>query len=69
MKPHALCTAHALSLALLQVSLCETKLIRAEKLISGLGGESVRWTAQLQALNVQSNCITGDSLLSAAIVS
>jgi dynein heavy chain len=60
---------HARSHAPLQVSMCETKLIRAEKLISGLGGESVRWTAQLQKLNVQSNSITGDSLLSAAIVS
>ena len=61
--------AHTRSHAPLQVSMCETKLIRAEKLISGLGGESVRWTAQLQKLNVQSNSITGDSLLSAAIVS
>jgi dynein heavy chain len=52
-----------------QVVLCETKLMRAEKLISGLGGESVRWSAQLSLLKTQSEHITSNSLISAAIVS
>jgi dynein heavy chain len=34
-----------------------------------LGGESKRWTAQLQALNAQSDSITGVALMSAAVVS
>ena len=52
-----------------QVVTCETKLARAERLTSGLGGESKRWTAQLQALNAQSDSITGVALMSAAVVS
>lgn len=44
------------------------KLIRAEKLISGLGGEKVRWTELVQSLHETFDNIVGDVLLSSSVV-
>ena len=47
---------------------CEQKLIRAEKLIGGLGGEKDRWTESAKVLGESYIRITGDVLLSSGIV-
>lgn len=47
------------------VHMCTVKLDRAEKLISGLGGEKTRWTAAARALGEQYVKLTGDVLLAA----
>ncbi|CAF0812221.1 unnamed protein product [Brachionus calyciflorus] len=47
---------------------CEQKLIRAEKLIGGLGGEKDRWTENAKLLSEKYYLITGDVLLSAGVV-
>jgi dynein heavy chain len=47
---------------------CEQKLIRAEKLIGGLGGEKSRWTENAKLLGEQYVRITGDVLISAGFV-
>ena len=47
---------------------CEQKLIRAEKLIGGLGGEKDRWTENAKVLGQKYFQITGDVLLSAGVV-
>jgi dynein heavy chain len=47
---------------------CEQKLIRAEKLIGGLGGEKDRWTDNAKNLGQLFYQITGDVLLSAGVV-
>ena len=47
---------------------CEQKLIRAEKLIGGLGGEKDRWTENAKTLGENYIKITGDVLLSAGVV-
>ena len=44
------------------------KLIRAEKLINGLGGEKVRWTELVQNLDETYDNIIGDVLLSSSVV-
>jgi dynein heavy chain len=44
------------------------KLERAEKLISGLGGEKARWSNQIVNLTHTYDHIVGDVLLSAAFV-
>nr|CAH7749860.1 unnamed protein product [Callosobruchus chinensis] len=51
------------------VDLCNNKLIRAQKLIGGLGGEKSRWTAAAEALQVQYDGLAGDILLSCGIIS
>lgn len=51
-----------------QVDMCSKKLQRAETLIGGLGGEKIRWTQAAQDLGVQYENLTGDVLLSSAIV-
>lgn len=51
-----------------QVDLCSKKLERAETLIGGLGGEKIRWTQAANDLGVQYTNITGDVLLSSAVV-
>ncbi|MEW5311651.1 MAG: hypothetical protein WDW38_003347 [Sanguina aurantia] len=48
-----------------EVAMCTIKLDRAEKLISGLGGEKTRWTAAALSLGEQHVKLTGDVLLSA----
>jgi dynein heavy chain len=47
---------------------CEQKLIRAEKLIGGLGGEKDRWTESAKVLGENYIKITGDVLLGAGVV-
>ena len=44
------------------------KLERAEKLISGLGGEKARWMTQIKELEHTYDHIVGDVLLSSAII-
>ncbi|CAD5122382.1 DgyrCDS10813 [Dimorphilus gyrociliatus] len=50
------------------IDLCTKKLERAEKLIGGLGGEKDRWTANAKELGEKYINITGDVLLSSAVV-
>ncbi|GAX77074.1 hypothetical protein CEUSTIGMA_g4520.t1 [Chlamydomonas eustigma] len=52
-----------------EVEQCALKLDRAEKLISGLGGERERWTECAAQLKGQFRCLTGDLLMAAAVVS
>jgi dynein heavy chain len=47
---------------------CEKKLVRAEKLIGGLGGEKDRWTESAKMLGEIYVKITGDVLLSSGVV-
>ncbi|XP_053350493.1 dynein axonemal heavy chain 3 [Clarias gariepinus] len=51
------------------IEMCSQKLIRAEKLIGGLGGEKERWTEAARLLGIKYTNLTGDVLLSAATVS
>jgi len=51
-----------------QVDMCSKKLQRAETLIGGLGGEKIRWTQAANDLGMQYTNITGDVLLSSAVV-
>ena len=44
------------------------KLIRAEKLINGLGGEKVQWTELVQNLDETYDNIISDVLLSSSVV-
>ncbi|CAG9861035.1 unnamed protein product [Phyllotreta striolata] len=52
-----------------EVELCNNKLIRAKKLIGGLGGEKARWGAAAEALQLQYDGIAGDILLACGIIS
>ncbi|KAI1890876.1 hypothetical protein AGOR_G00158120 [Albula goreensis] len=49
-------------------SLCEQRLVRADKLIGGLAGEKVRWAETVQQLEYMVNNVSGDVLLSAGYV-
>eukprot|EP00746_Dinoflagellata_sp_MGD_P145028 gnl/MRDRNA2_/MRDRNA2_77702_c0_seq2.p1 gnl/MRDRNA2_/MRDRNA2_77702_c0~~gnl/MRDRNA2_/MRDRNA2_77702_c0_seq2.p1 ORF type:complete len:2303 (+),score=541.45 gnl/MRDRNA2_/MRDRNA2_77702_c0_seq2:266-6910(+) len=51
-----------------QVEDCSKRLVRAEKLISGLGGEKSRWTESSQKLGVVYHNLTGDVLISSGII-
>uniref|UniRef100_A0A8D3C251 AAA+ ATPase domain-containing protein n=1 Tax=Scophthalmus maximus TaxID=52904 RepID=A0A8D3C251_SCOMX len=51
------------------IELCSQKLIRAEKLIGGLGGEKDRWTEAARLLGIRYINLTGDILLSSGTVS
>ncbi|XP_030626002.1 dynein heavy chain 3, axonemal [Chanos chanos] len=51
------------------IELCSQKLVRAEKLIGGLGGEKDRWTEAARLLGVSYTNLTGDVLLSAGTIS
>ncbi|KAJ3092439.1 Dynein heavy chain 3, axonemal [Quaeritorhiza haematococci] len=51
-----------------QVDLVGKKLVRAEKLIGGLGGEKDRWSKAATSLNATFNNLTGDVLLSSAVI-
>ncbi|KAM6951542.1 dynein axonemal heavy chain 3 [Aplochiton taeniatus] len=51
------------------IELCSQKLIRAEKLIGGLGGEKDRWTEAARLLGIRYTNLTGDVLLSSGTVS
>ncbi|TNM97969.1 hypothetical protein fugu_014215 [Takifugu bimaculatus] len=48
---------------------CSQKLIRAEKLIGGLGGEKHRWTDAAKQLQIRYDNLTGDILLCSGTVS
>uniref|UniRef100_A0A3B1JLH3 Dynein axonemal heavy chain 3 n=1 Tax=Astyanax mexicanus TaxID=7994 RepID=A0A3B1JLH3_ASTMX len=49
------------------IQLCSQKLIRAEKLIGGLGGEKDRWTEAARLLGIRYTNLTGDVLLSSGV--
>ncbi|MED6291229.1 Dynein heavy chain 3, axonemal, partial [Characodon lateralis] len=51
------------------IELCSQKLIRAEKLIGGLGGEKDRWIEAARQLDMRYTSLTGDILLSSGTVS
>ena len=51
-----------------QVDLCQKKLERAEALIGGLGGEKIRWTQAAKDLGTKYDNLTGDVLISSAVV-
>ncbi|KAI3358460.1 hypothetical protein L3Q82_014895 [Scortum barcoo] len=51
------------------IELCSQKLIRAEKLIGGLGGEKDRWTEAARQLGIRYTNLMGDILLSSGTVS
>merc|ERR1719181_695041 len=47
---------------------CSAKLVRAEKLITGLGGEKVSWTAKSKKLGIDYTNLTGDILIASGIM-
>ncbi|KAG7477961.1 hypothetical protein MATL_G00075170 [Megalops atlanticus] len=49
-------------------SLCEARLVRADKLIGGLADEKVRWSETVQNLEYMVNNVSGDVLLAAGYV-
>ena len=51
------------------IEACGKKLIRADKMISGLEGEKVRWTETVKKLGFQQELLTGDCLVAAGMVS
>eukprot|EP00434_Breviolum_minutum_P012044 symbB.v1.2.010619.t2/scaffold696.1/size260109/12 len=51
-----------------QFEVCTKRLITAEKLINGLGGEKSRWQASSATLGEQYNNLTGDVLISSGII-
>ena len=51
-----------------QVADCEAKLIRANKLIGGLGGEKKRWEQSAEDLGAALGNITGDVLVSSGVI-
>lgn len=48
---------------------CGKKLIRAEKMISGLEGEKIRWTETVKMLGEKQTLLVGDCLIAAGMVS
>uniref|UniRef100_A0A8C3KJ13 Dynein axonemal heavy chain 3 n=1 Tax=Calidris pygmaea TaxID=425635 RepID=A0A8C3KJ13_9CHAR len=50
------------------IELCSQKLVRAEQLISGLGGEKDRWTEAARLLGIRYIDLIGDVLLSSGTV-
>ena len=51
-----------------QVEECKQKLIRAESLINGLGGEKQRWLAESERLVIVFENLTGDVLISSGMI-
>eukprot|EP00466_Bigelowiella_natans_P015986 jgi/Bigna1/46472/estExt_Genewise1.C_40322 len=51
------------------VEMCKVKLVRADKLIGGLGGEKLRWAETVKKLNVSFGNLAGDVMISAGAVS
>lgn len=51
-----------------KVADCEAKLIRAEKLIKGLGGEKTRWKAESERMKEVFVNLTGDILISSGMI-
>lgn len=54
---------------LFEIEDCGKKLIRAEKMISGLEGEKIRWTDTVKALGERQTLLVGDCLVAAGMVS
>ena len=52
-----------------QIDDCKKKLVRAEKMIGGLGGEKDRWTKIVADLTEQATLVTGDCLVAAGNIS
>jgi len=52
----------------LQVAICAQKLVRAEKLIGGLGGEKDRWNQAANDLQTIYDNLLGDVLISAGVI-
>lgn len=50
------------------MDLCGKKLVRAEKLIGGLGGEKDRWTQAAEDLQAIYDNLLGDVLISAGVI-
>ncbi|CEM09924.1 unnamed protein product [Vitrella brassicaformis CCMP3155] len=51
-----------------QVDDCSKRLVRADKLISGLGGERKRWTESSERLGAELASLTGDVLIASGII-
>jgi len=51
-----------------EVEECRAKLERAHKLISGLGGEKVRWTDSVKSLTLAYGSLVGDCLVAAGMI-
>ena len=51
-----------------QVDLCGKKLVRAEKLIGGLGGEKDRWSTAATNLQTIYDNLLGDVVISAGVI-
>ncbi|KAI8927547.1 dynein heavy chain and region D6 of dynein motor-domain-containing protein [Entophlyctis helioformis] len=51
-----------------QVDMVGKKLVRAEKLIGGLGGEKDRWSEAARSLAITYTSLTGDVLLASAVI-
>lgn len=51
-----------------QADMCAKKLVRAEKLLGGLGGEKERWTVAAEISRVRFKNLTGDILLGSGII-
>jgi dynein heavy chain, axonemal len=51
-----------------EIDSCEKKLLRAEQLIGGLGGEKTRWSQSAADLNLLLTNVVGDVLLAAGCV-
>ncbi|XP_055593622.1 dynein axonemal heavy chain 12 [Uranotaenia lowii] len=51
-----------------EVQLCKDKLMRAETLIGGLGGEKSRWTASAENLQKLYDSLAGDILVSSGVI-
>ncbi|CRK98972.1 CLUMA_CG011958, isoform A [Clunio marinus] len=52
-----------------EVELCRKKLIRAETLLGGLGGEGKRWVSSAGELQSIYDCLPGDVLISCGLIS
>ena len=51
-----------------QVDMCSKKLVRAEQLIGGLGGEKDRWSKIAKDLAILYDNLAGDVLVSSGVV-
>jgi dynein heavy chain, axonemal len=52
-----------------EIADCKKKLERAEKLITGLEGEKIRWIETVKQLGATKDCLVGDCLIAAGMVS
>mgnify|MGYP000067473068 CR=1 FL=1 len=52
----------------LDVQMCQERLVRAQKLIGGLGGEKDRWTETVAKLNDAYTNVLGDALVSSSTI-